>query len=265
MDDLTRHQFILLVILVTFVVSLATTISVVSLLSDEPFIPATVNRIVERTVEKISPGTSTPEQVVREEDLIAKAVQENLPSVVTVMIRSWEVASEAKAAAGVGFVAIDGGFIVTNVTALPERADYYIKTNDGAVYEMKLAAKFENEKVGVLAPTSASVASKLSPVRFAPSAPELGATAIALGGRDSRTVRKGVISSVESAEGAGGAERVISKIFTNADLTHLDSGGLLIDLSGRALGMNIVSPEGSFTVSAQALLQMLESAKSPAN
>lgn len=265
MDDLTRHQFILLVILVTFVVSLATTISVVTLLQDKPFIPATVNRIVEKTIETIVPGTTTPPEVVREEDIIAQVVQENLPSVVTILIRSWEVASEARVVTGVGFVAQDGGYVVTDVNSLPEQSTYYVQTHDGAVYEMKLVARFDDVKTGVLVPASSLAASRLREVTFAQNAPELGETVIALGGRDARTVRKGIISSVDSAEGEGGAERIISKIFTNADLTHLDSGGLLIDLRGRAVGMNIVSSEGSFTLSAQALLQMLRSTKTQAN
>jgi len=261
-DDLTRHQFILLVILVTFVVSLATTVSVVTLLEDKPsFIPTTVNRIVEKTVETIISGTSTPPEVIREEDIIARVVQENLPSVVTILIRSFEIPSEAKAVTGVGFVISDEGHVVTDIAALPEQSSYFIETENGIVSEMRLLARFEDEKAGVLVPTSASLASRLAAVRFAPGAPELGETVIAIGGREARTVRKGIISSVDEREGEGGAERIISKIYSNADLTHLDSGGLLIDLRGRAVGMNIVSQDGSFTLSAQSLLRILDSAK----
>lgn len=260
MNDLNKQQLILLCILVSFIVSIATTISVVSVLEDQPsFIPTTVNRIVERTVEKVIPG-ETKTEVVREDDLIAKAVQSNLPAVVTIMIRSWEVASEAKATTGLGFVASGDGLVVTDIAALPEKADYFIRTSDGTLYEMVLAGRDAVPQVGVLAPKD-KANSKLAKVSFTAAIPELGASVVAIGGKEKRSVHKGIVSSIDASETEGGAERVVLKIFTTIAIDAGTSGGPLLDSEGKALGMNIAGAEGGFTVPAQTLLRILDAAR----
>ncbi len=263
MNDLNKQQLILLCVLVSFIVSIATTISVMSVLEEQPsFIPTTVNRIVERTVEKVIPGeTKTETTVVREDDLIAKAVRANLPAVVNIMIRSWEVASEAKAATGIGFVASGDGFIVTALSALPEKSDYFIKTADGTIYEMALVARNQSFGIGVLVLKDKTKAAKLMKVSFQSSAPELGATAVAIGGKEKRLVHKGIVSSIDASEGEGGAEVVLSKIFTTIAIDGAFSGGPLLDTEGRTLGMNVALDAGSFTIPAQTVLQILDTAR----
>ncbi|MCI0542223.1 serine protease [bacterium] len=261
MNDLNKQQLILLCVLVSFIVSIATTVSIVTLLEEEPsLLPTTVNRIIERTVEKVIPG-ETKTEVVREDDLIAKAVQQNLAPVVTVMIRSWEVASEAKAATGIGFVASGDGMVVTDLNALPEKSDYFIKTSDGTLYDMILAGRNAESGVGVLALKDKSKAAKLAKVTFQSSAPELGATVVAIGGREKRTVHKGIISSIDASESEGGAERVVSKIFTTIAIDASSSGGPLLNTEGKVLGMNILGAEGGFTVPAQTILDILNTSR----
>lgn len=263
MNDLNKHQLILLNILVSFIVSIATTISVVSVLEDQPsFIPTTVNRIVERTVEKAVPGeTKTETQVVREDDLIAKAVQKNLPSVVTIMIRSQEIASEAKATTGIGFVASGDGLVVTTLAALPEKSDYYVRASNGVVYEMALLGSDGDLGVGVLAVKEKANVNKLAKVTFQSSAPELGEAVVAVGGKDNRTVQKGIVSTVDAEEGEGGGEMVLSKIYTTISIDTEFSGGPLLDTEGRTLGMNIAGAEGGSTVPAQTILHILDTAR----
>ena len=79
-ENLSKAQLLLLTLLVNFVVSIATAIMTVSLLEKAPpVITQTVNRIVERTVETVTPssaGTVTHEKtiVVKDEDLVISAV-----------------------------------------------------------------------------------------------------------------------------------------------------------------------------------------------
>src|SRR3989344_3145779 len=86
-EDLNKTQIILLVLLVSFVTSIATGIVTVSLLAQAP--PAviqTVNRIVERTVETVVPRDTGLTQVttkettiiVKEDDLITDAIAASL-------------------------------------------------------------------------------------------------------------------------------------------------------------------------------------------
>ena len=52
MEDLTKQQMVLLTVLVSFVCSVATSIMIVSLLTDTaPAVSQTINRIVEKTID----------------------------------------------------------------------------------------------------------------------------------------------------------------------------------------------------------------------
>ncbi len=264
MNDLNKHQLILLVILVCFIVSMATAVSTVALLENQPAsIPTTINRIVEHTIEKVSPGDTPVVKQETEDDLAAKAVQMNLPNVVTVMIRAWDVASEAKVPAGVGVLANDG-FVFTALTSLPERADFFIKTSDGTVYEAVAVAKDVSSGVGVLTFRDKTKAAKLSHATLSSVLPETGDTVLAIGGKEKHTIRKGIVSSVEAAESGDGAEKVFSKIYTTADLISQDSGGPLLSLKGEVLGVDVVTKDGNYAVPAQILLGLTKTVGSAA-
>lgn len=59
--DLNKKQMILLTLLITFVVSIATGIVTVSLMNQAPkAIPQTINNIIQRTIEKVTTPTPTP-------------------------------------------------------------------------------------------------------------------------------------------------------------------------------------------------------------
>ena len=82
-EHLSKSQIVLLTLLVSFVTSIATGIVTVSLMDQAPpAIAQTVNRIVERTVEKAVPlgqaastvVTTEKTVVVKESDLIVQAV-----------------------------------------------------------------------------------------------------------------------------------------------------------------------------------------------
>src|SRR3990167_6291825 len=83
--DLNKSQLILLAILLSFITSIATGITTVTLLEQAPpTVTTPINRIVRETVEKIEQvqGKTVKETVViKEEDLVVDAIEKNRPSV----------------------------------------------------------------------------------------------------------------------------------------------------------------------------------------
>jgi hypothetical protein len=77
MEDLNKNQIVLLTVLISFVTSIATGIMTVSLLQEAPIeVTKNINRIVEKTIETVTPATIlTPSQkeittvIVKEEML----------------------------------------------------------------------------------------------------------------------------------------------------------------------------------------------------
>ncbi|MFC1625304.1 S1C family serine protease [Patescibacteria group bacterium] len=93
MDHLNRSQFILLVLLVSFVTSLVTGIVTATLVTQAPSpLTQTVNRVVEKTIEKVVPGVGdngnnqeSQVVVVTQEDLVVEVVSEVSSAVVSVV------------------------------------------------------------------------------------------------------------------------------------------------------------------------------------
>jgi len=82
MENLNKTQLILLAVLLSFVVSIATAIFTVALLEQAPApVPQTINRVIKETIEKVSP-TETKTIVVKEEDLVVDAIEKNKNSLV---------------------------------------------------------------------------------------------------------------------------------------------------------------------------------------
>src|SRR3954470_15729289 len=82
-EKLTKHQIVLLTLLVSFVTSMATGIVAVALMDQAPpAVTKTINQIVEHTVEKVVPATqgaaaatiTEKTVVVKDDDLAAQSI-----------------------------------------------------------------------------------------------------------------------------------------------------------------------------------------------
>ena len=135
--ELNKSQLILLAVLLSFVTSIATGITTVTLMEQAPSsVTVPINRIVRQTVEKIQQvegKTTVQTVVVKEEDLVVDAIAKNQSTVFTI---SKEIFDEQKSdtievSAGRGFAISNKGIIVADATLAPYNLTYYVKNSSG--------------------------------------------------------------------------------------------------------------------------------------
>ncbi len=213
-EHLTKHQIILLTLLVSFMTSIATGIVTVSLMDQAPpSVTRTINQIVEHTVEKVVPQivTQAPAQgaaaasastkettvVVKDEDLIAQSIataQQAIVRLVSLNARDQLVARGVVVDAR-GVVLSDRGSLeplgTVNFEAILPSGDRVpavmripVGTSTIAVLDLTMAST--SGKVGAMSVTSRS---KL----------RLGQSVIRIGGTGADTVGTGVIAKLPDA------------------------------------------------------------------
>ncbi|MDP2789280.1 MAG: hypothetical protein Q8O46_04555 [bacterium] len=134
--DLNRVQLILLALLLSFVTSIATGITTVTLMQQAPSsVTVPINRIVKQTVEKIVPieGKTTIQTVViKEEDLVVDAIEKNQSAVFSISKEALDAdGKNIEVEAGRGVVVSDKGVIVVDKMFAPEKGTYYVTNGSG--------------------------------------------------------------------------------------------------------------------------------------
>jgi len=283
MEDLTKTQFILLVLLVSFITSIGTGIITVSLLQDAPStITQTVNRVVEKTIEKVVPSDNSANVkqvtvketvVVKEEDLVVDSIEKNSKSSVRII---GVVAPETKANFyGRGFIVGKDGPIVTDRRNLREGVAYRAVFSDGSEIPLSVISNEEGNKLGFLKVIKNEKEEKISipdsVILGDSNGIKLGQTVIALSGNDRSNVSIGRIIGliedvVQKVQNVGATVStgnnpdaktdskkeeetppVPSIAFIETDIVPKDSvsGGALVNLSGEVVGISILSGETS--------------------
>lgn len=250
-EKLNRTQIILLTLLTSFVTSIATGIVTVTLLDQAPpGVTQTINRIVERTVERAVPVqgaaviTKETTLVVKEEDLITKAIESNRASLVSVVDTSLNAdGTEGSRVVSLGIVMTTDGVIATDSGSIADSGAYSIETFDGARIPVTILNQDEGLGIALLQASStaskyAFTAAELGDVEKA----RLGQSVIVFGGKEERGVSLGIISSLtpleRKLEGTTTTERFIAYVESSVTPPGGVTGTAIVSITGQILGMN---------------------------
>lgn len=264
MEELNKNQIVLLSILISFVTSIATGIMTTSLLQQAPIeVTRNINRIVEKTIETVTPATIvTPGQkevttvIVKEEDLILDSINKNVKSIVR--IEETDALTGDKTFYGIGLVVTKEGLIVGDRKTIAQNNSYVSIMSDGTKFSISPVGtdkqtNFILFKSQVASSTKSYV---FSPAKFSESDPNLGQTVISVGGNATNAVAIGrTVSLVQKDLTVGTTTtKYLGSIETDLSTKDLVTGSPLFNLSGDVIGMKITG-EASKTFVPVALLK----------
>jgi hypothetical protein len=150
MEELNKTQLILLTLLVTFVTSISSSIITTALLAEAPVsVTQTINRVVERTIEKAVPTDRDPESLLSPEDRALLAALDNV-SQATVSVGKLGEDGKAKALS-IGVILSNDGLIITSrggITATTT-ASYVAILSDKSVIPLSLVKVGEEDDIAV--------------------------------------------------------------------------------------------------------------------
>jgi len=247
MDDLNAQQIVLLTLLVSFVTSIATGITTVSLLEQAPEpVTQTINRIVEKTIERVvtepSENTETIVEkeivtvVVNEEDLTIEAVEKNSRS----LVRIYEQAGDLRNLVALGIVFNENGDIVTDTNQI-EESTQYIGVYQSGEFPLIVTKKEEEQIFATLSIDSESE----NPINFSPavltnsSDLKLGQSVISLSGQSQNSVSTGIINFLEKSE-----EDQLLHIQSSVNAENVLIGSIILNLKGEIAGIKVEDQSG---------------------
>lgn len=229
LEQLTKHQILLLTLLVSFVTSIATGIVTVSLMDQAPEgVTRVINQIVERTVETVTPATQgaavtkTETVVVTQDDLVPQSIATAQKSVVRI-IRANNGELVAR-----GVVVGADGLVVTDRAAVSGIRDNELEAVLYSGEHVPLEVRGEDTNASVaFVNLKLSTTTGFAPAVVAdPTKLTLGQTVLRISGNDNDTVGQGVIASL------GSTEHVVQ-----ASVTSATPGAVLITIFGEVVGI----------------------------
>jgi S1-C subfamily serine protease len=238
MEYLSKQQIILLALLVSFVSSIVTGISTVSLMSQDPqAITQTINRVVERTIETVTPSNiasvATPIKqvttvVVKEEEFITKTVEEAQSTIVRIKNK------KDGALLGIGVVVNTQGLIVAERIAVISYKEYQ-GVYKGKTYDLVLASQDKKSSIATL--KFKEIPLDIHAAVFADTKTiKAGQSVVAVSGADRDIVSIGIISSLfENTDEA----KSLNSIDTTIAQNSLLSGTPIFGLDGKLIALKI--------------------------
>src|SRR3989344_4900711 len=263
MESLTKTQIVLLVLLVSFVTSLATGIVTVTLVNQAPQpITHTINKVVEKLVPKEVPIKEKMVIFSNEENLVkiikdaslavvsvAAVKKEDLTATTTpTLSRSSDQsvgAGKKLMPAGSGFFVSKEGIVLTNRHIVEdETLEYVVMTSDGNTYPAAIISRSPSQDVAVLKVEG----NNFNFILLGDSKNiNVGQTTVAMGsdsGEFQNTVSVGVVSGLNKLAAVLNSVSVlqdsVALLRIDAATNPGNSGWPLIDLNGRAIGINTV-------------------------
>lgn len=262
LERLTNSQVVLLTLLVSFVTSIATGIVTVTLMEQAPpIITQTVNRVVERTIEKVADaqvaGAATVSETVilRESDLISEAVAAAEPSIVRLFTPGRDENGNATDIfTGIALVISSNGVLVAD----PSTPNGTLKAlrSDGTMVPVAILARRDGEKVVQIQAPLEYEGKPLAwqPAKFIATQPTPGQAVVAVGGSRSTRLGGGIVIGISDS----GVETNIARDSYSVGSPLLTADGIV----GIATGESRATSSG-FLASSSFLLQNSEEAASP--
>lgn len=247
MEGLTKHQLILVALLLSFVTSIATGIVTVSLMDQAPkSVTNTINRVVEKTIEKVVPAQSQTASVVKEtvvvnaEDLTIDSIAKNSKSLVR--IKRFNTDTNSEDLISIGMVVSKEGSMIADLGLLSAQGRYTATDYSGISFDISLIDADPNTHIAYFLP----VKNDNLKISFVPAVIgdannlKIGQTVIALGGAQRNTVAIGNVSSlVEKVDSSDSKKTYISLIDTSVNLKDPVFGTFLLDLKGEIVGIQV--------------------------
>jgi len=291
LEELTKHQILLLTLLVSFVTSIATGIVTVTLMDQAPpGMTNTINRIVERTVEKVVPApkgqtasviTKETTVVVKEEDLITSSIDKGTKSLVRVATIPSTPDGVSKTIA-IGTLISSNGLVVTDAFQVSTEGKYSIRYGE-ITYQAEVVAQDEEKGIAILkiVPDPKETQELKFPViSFADmSALKLGQTLIGISGDVKYAIFMGVISGIDTVLIPVVPKADIPKDPTKTETTKIDpietrkvisridsnikdimiSGSPIMNVFGDMVGMMLITSTDRFIVPSSDIVILVQS------
>ena len=166
-------------------------------------------------------------------DALAAVAARVSPSIVTVLINS---ANES--GLGSGVVLDANGLILTNHHVVSSGGTVSVRLSDGRTVPARVVASDPSHDLALVQATGVR---GLTPATFGGSdGVQVGDTVLAFGAPLglSGTVTSGIVSAVDREVNTG-SERLTGLLQTDAAINQGNSGGALVDTSGRVIGINV--------------------------
>lgn len=288
LEELTKHQILLLTLLISFVTSIATGIVTVTLMDQAPAgVTNTINRVVERTVEKIVPDTRgqaasviTKETtvIVKEEDLITGSIEKGSKSIVRIEMPLATDETTPKTIA-LGTLVSSNGYVVTDALQIAAEGKYIIRYGANR-YQAEVVIQDEDKGLAILKIILGEkdpVDKKFPILSFANmSALKLGQTLVSISGANRDIVSMGVISGISTIEVPVVKEvdttikdtkdKVVE---TKTQISRIDSdirdvtlsGTPVINVFGDMVGMMLITSSDRMVVPSSDIVLLLQSIK----
>lgn len=199
-----------------------------------------------------------------DQDATIMSIKKVMPAVVSIVVYDQTIVSEIdlgtgetkyskekqEKGRGTGFIISKDGYVITNKhvvnLANVDTGEYKIFLNSGKQYYGQLIGKDPMNDLAVL-----KIFDKNLPyVELGDSDKlEIGSTVIAIGnalGRYDNSATKGIVSALgrnlqATSDNTGISELLSNVIQTDAQINHGNSGGPLIDLNGKVVGINVAT------------------------
>ena len=122
--DLNKAQLVMLLILLSFVVSIATSIISVSLMQEAPVsISAPINRVIQETVQKIVPTSVAPNNALSEDQ---KKLLEELKAIKPLTVTLFLKGEKEDKILGTGLFLGDNKVVIASLIAPPRDGENYV-------------------------------------------------------------------------------------------------------------------------------------------